>query len=1116
MHLHLAASPRFVGTDGSSAPLAARDAALLAWLALEGPTSRVRLASLLWPGSAPEVARNALRQRLFQLKKQLGMALVSGDETLALADGVGHDLHEADSVLGQAAHEHSPEFAAWITRQRQRRTRRTHDALVELAAMAERSQDYADALSHAQEALALEPLAEDAHRRVMRLHYLRGDRAGALLAFDRCEQVLKDEVGAAPSAETLALLATVERSVSAASPHTAAPVPPAVQRPPLLIGRNAELQALALAADDAAVVLVEGEAGMGKSRLIEELMAGAAASRWLPVCARPGDAAVPYSLAARWLRGLLLRIGVQPSDAQRADLALVLPEFGAPAPRMRAERSRLGSAVQALLEQAARGGLRAVIVDDLQYADAASVELLHPLVGAAPCGWVIAMRPHELGAAARSLVEAHAASTRARAVQLQPLDAPSIAALLDSLAIDGVAGLAQAESLHRRTGGNPLYLLETLKVALAAGSRGARPTGALAMRPVPAPAPGEPGIAWPRADNVLRLIQQRLTRLSPLALKLARCAALAGQDLSSPLAAQVLGLRPLDLADAWAELEAAQVLREGAFAHDLIAEAALALVPQPIARALHAEIATFLERAEGEPARMAEHWLAAGERRKAVPCLTHAARRAHAAWQRAQAARLHEEAATILRELGERRAAFDAFFAAAEALSEVAMDERMEGYRAALAELADDDGQRAMVAVVQAAWLVEHRRFDEARGAVLEALPRAERAGLADIEVELLWDMVVLHWERRELADAARRAEQALARLAAADPAGARLDMAGTRFKLTHALGVILSSTGCYAQADAQLAQALQLARRDRQLSSTGSIANSLALNALAQGSLERALAWSEQAVTDDDREGGVATNRVQAVSSRALIVAAGGDLGAALAASERAAQLCDRLSIRFEVLIRRRLHGLQFELGRRDLTLKGLRALRERADLLAHERMQIDAELLRAGEPVDAAALLEQAVTMDDFSLRVRLLCLLQPGCEPQRIAAILALSAATARDQGAHGLWLALQTARVAALRLQGRSDEACEQAIAVWQRADEGVVGAELFPRVAAELCAALTDRRPELMRLIALRASGWMVRAAATLPAGWRENYLARAPILQILPPRARGMLFASRA
>ena len=74
----------------------------------------------------------------------------------------------------------------------------------------------------------------------------------------------------------------------------------------------------------------------------------------------------------------------------------------------------------------------------------------------------------------------------------------------------------------------------------------------------------------------------------------------ANHGISIELASRVLGLRTLDLADPWAELEAAQVLCDGAFAHDLIYESALASVPKPVARQLHAEIAAFLHEHDGE------------------------------------------------------------------------------------------------------------------------------------------------------------------------------------------------------------------------------------------------------------------------------------------------------------------------------------------------------------------------------------------------------------------------------------------------------------------------------------------------------------------------------------
>ena len=1149
------ASPCAADPDGTVLALAPRDAALLAWLALEGPTARARLAALLWPDSDADAARNALRQRLFQLRKTLGFDAVGGSATLALAAGLTHDLHDADNVLGDAEPAASGEFAVWLEQQRQRRRDRVHLSLVELAQMAEDAGDWSDALSHARKLLAFEPASEVAHRRVIRLHYLAGDRAAALMAFDCCEWVLKNEVGARPSAETLALLATLEQAGDSAPPPRAHHVPASVLRPPRAIGRDSERQALARAVDDAAVVLLLGEAGMGKSRLIADWRAAAdaaaspvavqgavqravqgavqgalqkalqqasqrashtaspLAAHAVAVGARPGDAAVPFAVATRWLRALLLLPGVEPRSAQRDDLARLLPELGLATARTGADdRVRLREALRTMLEQAVQQGLRAVVIDDLHYADASSVELLHPLVGSTPCAWILAMRPDEIGAEARALVQAHAGSTRSLTLQLQALDAQAVSTLLDSLAIHGIGGMAQAESLRRHTGGNPLYLLETLKLALGAKGTAVRvPTTTTTATTTTTTTTT---IAWPRADNVQRLIQQRLLRLGPLALKLARCAALAGQDLSPALAADVLGLRPLDLADAWAELEAAQVLRDDGFAHDLIAEAALALVPQPIARALRAEIAGFLERGAGEPVRIAAHWLAAGEPHQAVPHLTRAAQRAHGAWQRGVAADLHEQAATILRAAGNRRGAFDAFFSAAEAASQMVGRGRLAAYGEALRQLADDDGQRAAAALVQIFMLHECRQIEAARKQALAALPQAQRADLADIEVELLWFLALFHHDRRELTEAAQRAAQALQRLAAVDPATARLKHLGTRFKLTSALGLILSSTGQYAQGNAQLEQALQLARQDREWAYTGAIAKDLANNALEQGSLERAIDWSAQSIADDDRFDGGEHARVMVTSHRAVILALGGNLGAALAAAEHAVAICERVVLRVDLPARQRLHGLQFELGRRDLALKGLRALRAREDLQPPERIALDAELLRVGAKLDSAALLEQVVALDDFPLRVRILCLAQPGCDPVQILPLLALSAAAARDQGAHGLWLTLQTRRVAALRMAGRAAQAQEQALAVWQRVEDGIAGVEVFPRMAADLCAALSVSHADQMQVIALRASAWMQRAAATLPVEWRQNYLSRSPILQTLPPRARGLLMTA--
>ena len=178
------------------------------------------------------------------------MDLVTAGTVAALTEGVSHDLDDSDSVLDGVVLPLEGEFAQWLALQRDRRRARVRRSLTELAAMAEAAKDWDDALAHAGELLALEPLSEEAHRRVMRLHYLAGNRSAALLAFDRCEQALKDEIGTRPSAERWRCW-----------PPSTAPgwhggaeggrVPASVQRPPRLVGRDAEWAALHAAWDAA-------------------------------------------------------------------------------------------------------------------------------------------------------------------------------------------------------------------------------------------------------------------------------------------------------------------------------------------------------------------------------------------------------------------------------------------------------------------------------------------------------------------------------------------------------------------------------------------------------------------------------------------------------------------------------------------------------------------------------------------------------------------------------------------------------------------------------------------------------------------------------------------------
>ena len=673
MHLQLSHAPQLSVSADKLLPLAARDAALLAWLALEGPTPRARLAALLWPDSDADAARNALRQRLFQLRKSLGFDAVVGSITLALADGLTHDLHDADSVLGDEPPAASGEFAAWLEQQRQRRRDRMHLSLVELAQMAEDARDWDDALSHANELLALEPVSEAAHRRVMRLHYLASDRAAALLAFDRCEQVLKNEVGARPSAQTLALLASIDASGPTVLAVAGGPVPASVLRPPRLIGRERELAQLAQGFAGGQVVAVVGDAGLGKTRLLQEFAqthAGLA-----HVSARPGDAGVPFALLARLLRAVTARAptALALEDGTRREIARVLPEFDNAVPRVSGEGQRLAlqRAVQALLTSQA--DLAGLLVDDLHFADAASLDMLLALIDATgsddgqrgaglapapPLRWVLAYRPAEAGSPVQALHDALVEQVRLQPLALAPLDEAMLAELVDSLGLPGVEGRALAPGLRQRTGGNPLFVLETLKQAWVE-----RTLDRLADAQ-----------HLPRPLSVGRLIQRRIGQLSSAALALARVASIAGVDFEIELAEQVLGVSAMQFADALNELEAAQVLRGNAFAHDLVFEAVQASVPATIAARTHGQVAAWLEARAGEPARIAAHWIAARQGVLAIPWLQQAADAARHALRSKEYVDFMERKSSIEEQAGQVEAAFNSLLSAAEEFVNVDLD----------------------------------------------------------------------------------------------------------------------------------------------------------------------------------------------------------------------------------------------------------------------------------------------------------------------------------------------------------------------------------------------------------------------------------------------------------
>ncbi|PYE54989.1 AfsR/SARP family transcriptional regulator [Deinococcus yavapaiensis] len=218
--LQLLGAPTVLNAAKRRVALERKTAALLAILALEGPTPRARLLHLLWPESREETARNNLVQLLRKLHALAGTSLIEGRVCLALcadvtADVLGLDaspsgsdaslLHGDPRLLAACEFDDCPDLEEWVIFARERLFERTLLRLRDHADRFERTGQSSEALRVVQRLLYLDPLSEDAHVRLMRLHASTGNRHRAWTCFEQLRTRLRRELGVEPLGETQGL-----------------------------------------------------------------------------------------------------------------------------------------------------------------------------------------------------------------------------------------------------------------------------------------------------------------------------------------------------------------------------------------------------------------------------------------------------------------------------------------------------------------------------------------------------------------------------------------------------------------------------------------------------------------------------------------------------------------------------------------------------------------------------------------------------------------------------------------------------------------------------------------------------------------------------------------------
>lgn len=639
-----------------------RTAGVLAWLALEGPHPKYRLAGLLWAESSETTARNNMRQLLRRLRLACGAELVQGTDVLSLCERVVTDASELQAhvlagrhaqaleldgvLLGTLEYEDCTEFQAWLEGARERLDKLRRRAAALDSEARERRGDLSGALALAERLLGMDPYSEEAWRRLMRLHYVAGDRMAALNAFERCRRLLREELDTTPLPETVALAREIERGPSAAKPSSPPKpkLPLSVLRPPVLVGREREWARMEAAWEAGQTIFLAGEPGVGKTRLAHDFAASRGTHFVLE--ARPGEQNVPYASHVRLVRQLLSKVPDPKLEPWvRRELARLLPDMAGPEgppPPMAdaADRSRFLEAHCQLIYHLC-SGVDALVADDLQFMDSATAEfavlMLSRRHAPGPGGrfprFIDTFRSDELSPEASVCVQQLVATGLAVVIELSPLGADAVGALLGSLDLPGAERLVG--DVTRHTGGNPLFITETLKDLLE--------TGGLER-------------GWPEhvtpSVRLRQLIQQRLERLSPAAVQVARLASLARTDFGLELASEVLEMPALALATHVAELEAAQIFRGERFTHDLLFEVVRQGVPRSLDGLLHRRLAVALEQRRAAPAVVAQHWLEGNEPRRAAPFLVAAANAEAAALRHLEAAVLYHRAAALLEETG--------------------------------------------------------------------------------------------------------------------------------------------------------------------------------------------------------------------------------------------------------------------------------------------------------------------------------------------------------------------------------------------------------------------------------------------------------------------------------
>jgi len=644
----------------------ARLQSLLAYLILhaDSPQSRQQIAFLLWPDTTESQARNNLRQFFFQLRK----ALPDPDRFLRANANTIYwktdeeqvvDLHLFEQTLKQAdaSERRSDQIALrktleqavstyqgdllpncyddWIAPERERLRQQCQNVCQKLMRVLEAQREYTAALQIGQQMLRLDPLDEGTYIALIRLHMLNEDHASALRVYQAAVETLQRELGVEPDE---ALRSAYERLQHA--PRTISTFgegDSSTSTSFTLVGRQPEWQTLQTAwkraaAGNAQLALITGEAGIGKSRLAEELFNWVRRQGFTTAYTRSyaAEGSLSFAPVTEMLRSIAVRPNWNTLDKLwLTEISRLLPEILNEHPDLSHPEpiSEYGQR-QRFFEALARAVLAAphpllLWIDDLQWCDQETLEWLHFLLRFEPHNALLILGTarseesppeHPLSSLARQLQM----EKKVAVIELSALDAAEMAKLASQ--VRGQAfDTTETVRLYRETEGNPLFVIETIRAGIA------DTVTSETMTPTAATSDG----SYTLPPGVHAVILRRLSQLSPSARKVVEIGAAIGRAFPFDLLLRVGSEDEETVTHALDELWQRRVVRDEEanlfdFTHDKLREVAYMETSLPKRRLLHRQIAQALEVIKADvlddtSAQLAAHFEQAGLYEQAIP-----------------------------------------------------------------------------------------------------------------------------------------------------------------------------------------------------------------------------------------------------------------------------------------------------------------------------------------------------------------------------------------------------------------------------------------------------------------------------------------------------------------